>query len=141
MISTAVSSKMIRAMAEAEGFQFHDGDLFQTQLNFNIDYFINVHPLPPIPDSHFPAHTHIHTVLTGFKWIGNKAISLREEGVKVLFGYEEAIGFMVGDCSCPDKDGTLTTKKGDGIGEEKGRLEGHPYNDRHFSTQGFVVRW
>ncbi|CAI5758302.1 unnamed protein product [Candida verbasci] len=31
--------------------------------------------------------------LTGFKWIGNKAIDL-ENGFKVPFAYEEAIGFM-----------------------------------------------
>ena len=42
--------------------------------------------------------------LTGFKWIGNKAVDLEREGKKVLFGYEEAIGFMVGD-TVRDKDG------------------------------------
>jgi phosphomannomutase len=68
MVSTAVSSKMIKAMAEKEGFQYHE-------------------------------------TLTGFKWIGNKAVELSEKGVNVLFGYEEAIGFMVGHCNCLDKDG------------------------------------
>lgn len=68
MISTAVSSKMLAAMAKQEGFQFHD-------------------------------------VLTGFKWIGNKAVELMDAGCEVLFGYEEAIGFMVGACNCFDKDG------------------------------------
>lgn len=68
MISTAVSSKMIKAMAQKEGFQFHE-------------------------------------TLTGFKWIGNKAVDLSEQGINVLFGYEEAIGFMVGHCDCLDKDG------------------------------------
>jgi phosphomannomutase len=68
MISTAVSSKMIKAMAQKEGFQYHE-------------------------------------TLTGFKWIGNKAVELSEKGVNVLFGYEEAIGFMVGHCDCLDKDG------------------------------------
>ncbi|KNC86775.1 phosphoglucomutase-2 [Sphaeroforma arctica JP610] len=42
--------------------------------------------------------------LTGFKWIGNRAIRFTQEGKKVLFGYEEAIGFMVG-VNPPDKDG------------------------------------
>jgi len=68
MISTAVSSKMIRAMALKEGFQYHE-------------------------------------TLTGFKWIGNKAVELTQQGINVLFGYEEAIGFMVGHCDCLDKDG------------------------------------
>ena len=45
-----------------------------------------------------------HETLTGFKWIGNKAIELRSEGKTVLLGYEEAIGFCVGDV-VPDKDG------------------------------------
>ncbi|KAG9019489.1 Phosphoglucomutase-3 [Tulasnella sp. 427] len=42
--------------------------------------------------------------LTGFKWIGNTALNLEDEGYDVKFGYEEAIGFM---CSpeIRDKDG------------------------------------
>lgn len=40
--------------------------------------------------------------LTGFKWLGNRAISLAKDqenggGVNVIFAFEEAIGFMVGD--------------------------------------------
>jgi len=43
--------------------------------------------------------------LTGFKWIGNRALDLIEnEGYTFIFGYEEAIGFMPGD-TCFDKDG------------------------------------
>lgn len=68
MVSTAVSSKMIKSMAAIEGFQYHE-------------------------------------VLTGFKWIGNKAQHLQDQGVNCLFGYEEAIGFMVGNLRCLDKDG------------------------------------
>lgn len=41
--------------------------------------------------------------LTGFKWIGNKAIDLKKEGFNVPFGYEEAIGFMFSVAN--DKDG------------------------------------
>jgi len=41
--------------------------------------------------------------LTGFKWIGNKAIDLKKEGFNVPFGYEEAIGFMFDVVN--DKDG------------------------------------
>ncbi|VVC88142.1 unnamed protein product [Leptidea sinapis] len=42
--------------------------------------------------------------LTGFKWMGNKTLLLKEEGKKAIFAYEEAIGYM---CSpvVPDKDG------------------------------------
>ena len=42
--------------------------------------------------------------LTGFKWIGNKAIELRKAGYKVIFAFEEAIGFCVGNI-VNDKDG------------------------------------
>lgn len=45
--------------------------------------------------------------LTGFKWIGNKAIELEKEGFHVPFGYEEAIGFMFGNVH--DKDGLAAT--------------------------------
>ncbi|EGV65205.1 hypothetical protein CANTEDRAFT_120860 [Yamadazyma tenuis ATCC 10573] len=41
--------------------------------------------------------------LTGFKWIGNKAIDLKSKGYHVPFGYEEAIGFMFDVVN--DKDG------------------------------------
>ncbi|RLV94957.1 Phosphoribomutase [Spathaspora sp. JA1] len=41
--------------------------------------------------------------LTGFKWIGNKAIDLEKSGYTVPFGYEEAIGFMFN--LVHDKDG------------------------------------
>lgn len=48
--------------------------------------------------------TYVET-LTGFKWIGNKALSMEQnEGYITLFGFEEAIGFMVGGISW-DKDG------------------------------------
>ncbi|XP_015586696.1 glucose 1,6-bisphosphate synthase [Cephus cinctus] len=42
--------------------------------------------------------------LTGFKWMGNKATELIQNGKDVIFAYEEAIGFM---CSSNvlDKDG------------------------------------
>ncbi|CAG8479488.1 23290_t:CDS:2, partial [Racocetra persica] len=42
--------------------------------------------------------------LTGFKWLGNVAIDLIKNGYEVLFAYEEAIGFMIGDI-VKDKDG------------------------------------
>nr|CCA16644.1 phosphoglucomutase putative [Albugo laibachii Nc14] len=42
--------------------------------------------------------------LSGFKWIGNKVDELRQSGHTVLFSFEEAIGFCVGDL-VKDKDG------------------------------------
>ena len=42
--------------------------------------------------------------LTGFKWIGNRALDMVAEGFTVLFSFEEAIGFCVGSTNV-DKDG------------------------------------
>ncbi|CAO3594849.1 unnamed protein product [Absidia cylindrospora] len=42
--------------------------------------------------------------LTGFKWIGNMAKQLEKENYDVVFSFEEAIGFTVGDI-VKDKDG------------------------------------
>ncbi|CAO3613777.1 unnamed protein product [Mucor hiemalis] len=42
--------------------------------------------------------------LTGFKWIGNTAMDLEKQGKEVIFSYEEAIGFTIGDI-VKDKDG------------------------------------
>ncbi|KAH8418393.1 hypothetical protein KR222_008473 [Zaprionus bogoriensis] len=67
MISSTVSSQILKSMAEVEGF------------------------------------THIET-LTGFKWIGNKAIEQKEAGKKVLFAFEQAIGYML-STTVFDKDG------------------------------------
>ncbi|XP_021367057.1 phosphoglucomutase-2-like [Mizuhopecten yessoensis] len=47
---------------------------------------------------------HFVETLTGFKWMGNKAHDLLQEGKTVLFAFEEAIGFMCGS-SVLDKDG------------------------------------
>jgi hypothetical protein len=41
---------------------------------------------------------------SGFKYIGNSALTLVEQGFEVPFGYEEAIGFMIGS-QIRDKDG------------------------------------
>ena len=44
-------------------------------------------------------------VLTGFKWIANRAMDLRRtKGARFLFGFEEALGYSVGEV-CRDKDG------------------------------------
>lgn len=42
--------------------------------------------------------------LTGFKWIANRAMELESGGTPFVFGYEEAIGFSVGNL-VGDKDG------------------------------------
>ena len=67
MVASAVSSKMLSAIADREGFRFEE-------------------------------------TLTGFKWIGSKMRELQAANYKVLFGYEEAIGFCCGDV-ITDKDG------------------------------------
>ncbi|XP_029297988.1 phosphopentomutase [Cottoperca gobio] len=67
MLSSTVSSKILRAIALKEGFHFEE-------------------------------------TLTGFKWMGNRAKDLLDQGKTVLFAFEEAIGYM---CSpfVLDKDG------------------------------------
>lgn len=67
MMSSTVSSMMLRSMATVEGFNYID-------------------------------------TLTGFKWMGNKAVELQAQGKHVLFAYEEAIGFMFSS-TVLDKDG------------------------------------
>ncbi|KAI3402877.2 hypothetical protein KGF56_004338 [Candida oxycetoniae] len=66
MLNSTVSSQILKAMAEKDGFHYAD-------------------------------------TLTGFKWIGNKAIDMEKEGFFVPFAFEEAIGFMFNIVH--DKDG------------------------------------
>ncbi len=47
---------------------------------------------------------HYEETLTGFKWIANRAIELGRDGYEFVFGYEEALGYAVGDVVY-DKDG------------------------------------
>ena len=48
---------------------------------------------------------HYEEVLTGFKWIANRALALRaEKGWRFVFGFEEALGYTVGEL-VRDKDG------------------------------------
>ncbi|KAH8925045.1 phosphoglucomutase 1 [Atractiella rhizophila] len=42
--------------------------------------------------------------LTGFKWLGNEILKLKEEGYSAEYSYEEAIGFMLNG-NVRDKDG------------------------------------
>ncbi|KAG9039211.1 Phosphoglucomutase-3 [Tulasnella sp. JGI-2019a] len=51
---------------------------------------------------------HFVESLTGFKYIGNAALDLVKQGYEVPFGYEEAIGFMLGE-EVRDKDGVAAT--------------------------------
>ena len=69
LLSSAVSSGMLKKLAKSAGAQYHHEE-----------------------------------TLTGFKWIGNQAKSLVEKGYQVIFGYEEALGYMIPEVSW-DKDG------------------------------------
>jgi phosphomannomutase len=71
--------------------------------------------------------------LTGFKWLGNKAMDLRAAGTPVLFSYEEALGYCIGDVLC-DKDGVsgasifyeMASALSEGWTEESGDVGGGP---------------
>jgi phosphomannomutase len=47
---------------------------------------------------------HYEETLTGFKWIATRAMELEKTGTRFVFGYEEALGYTVGDL-VRDKDG------------------------------------
>ncbi|KAJ9204188.1 hypothetical protein DTO164E3_1950 [Paecilomyces variotii] len=47
---------------------------------------------------------HFEETLTGFKWMGNIARKLENDGFKVPFAFEEALGYMFTEV-CYDKDG------------------------------------
>lgn len=48
----------------------------------------------------------VEETLTGFKWLGNRALELESKGDKVHFAYEEALGYMFPDI-VRDKDGIV----------------------------------
>ena len=50
------------------------------------------------------AGCNVMETLTGFKWLGNCALDLQKKGYRVLFAYEEALGYMFPDVVL-DKDG------------------------------------
>ena len=90
LLASVVSSRMLKAIAKAEGLLYQD-------------------------------------TLTGFKWLGDSALKLRASGTPVLFTYEEALGYCVGDVLV-DKDGvsgasvfmemaTLLAKEGKNVRE------------------------
>ena len=88
MVASTVSSKMIEAMARSEGFRFAEcltGRCFRNRYAYFLDLICAV-----------------------FKYIGNTALSLVQEGYEVPFGYEEAIGFMFGS-ELRDKDGVAAS--------------------------------
>ena len=87
MVASTVSSKMIEAMAQVEGFKFSE--------------CLTGRLLP----SGVPIEANDSLV---FKYIGNTGLSLEQEGYEVPFGYEEAIGFMIGP-NIRDKDGVSAT--------------------------------
>jgi phosphomannomutase len=51
-------------------------------------------------------HVAYFETLTGFKWIANGAIARQAQGQRLIFGYEEALGYILGDLVW-DKDGIM----------------------------------
>lgn len=67
MLASTVSTQMLHAMADTEGFYYNE-------------------------------------TLTGFKWLGNRAITLEKNGYDAAYAFEEAIGYMFSPI-VHDKDG------------------------------------
>ena len=69
------------------------------------DLVINSIVSSPMLGSVAAAHgARFEQTLTGFKWIANAAMDLERDGLRFVFGYEEALGFTVGSM-VRDKDG------------------------------------
>lgn len=67
--------------------------------------------------------------MIGFKYIGNTALRLIDQGFEVPFGYEEAIGFMI-ENGIRDKDGVSATVSAKFIAQLFNRS----------TTDGFMLR-
>jgi len=89
MVASTVSSKMVEAIAAAEGFKFAECLTGRSAVYTS-----------------FPTFSKL--LIVGFKYIGNTAMGLVAQGYEVPFGYEEAIGFMFGS-EIRDKDGVAAS--------------------------------
>lgn len=88
IVASTVSSKMIEAMSHTEGFRFSE---CLTGKYMTVAYLKERLMFDK-----------------GFKYIGNTALELERQGYEVLFGYEEAIGYMFGNI-LRDKDGVAAS--------------------------------
>lgn len=112
VLASIVSSRMLKAIAQNEGLMYNDtltGISALWYFNFSLCYFLSA------PFDHLVLHVssfvcfanmslYFSSFLTGFKWLGDRAIALRAEGTPVIFMYEEALGYCLGNVVC-DKDG------------------------------------
>ena len=81
---------------------------------------------------------HFEETLTGFKWLGNIARDLEDQGYEVPFAFEEALGYMFSKV-CYDKDG-LTGAMVFLAAESKWRSQGlSPYSklQQLYQTYGY----
>lgn len=90
MIASTVSSKMLAAVAAAEGFAFQETLTGASGSSLNA--------------GHDPDLSAGRARVSGFKWMGNAMADAQLRGQEVLFAFEEAIGFCCGEV-VRDKDG------------------------------------
>jgi len=83
---------------------------------------------------------HFEETLTGFKWMGNRARELEEEGKVVLLAYEESIGYMCGT-TVLDKDGvsgaTRAAELAAALAKEHGGRTLSQHLDELYRTYGY----
>ena len=108
------ADRLAVALPEGDGYQMLTGDQVGALL---ADYLLSEGPqdkrlvATTLVSSQLLGHmaqalgVDYRVTLTGFKWIGNAALDYSEvEGGRFVFGYEEALGYSVGEL-VRDKDG------------------------------------
>jgi hypothetical protein len=79
---------MLKTICKVEGLQYYDTLTGEFRADIDIQQIVGSNSF----------------LFLGFKWLGNRAMELRAAGTPVIFSYEEALGYCVGDVLC-DKDG------------------------------------
>lgn len=109
VVCSTVSSKMLRAVAQAEGFEFHEtltGRLALTLLVLGggwhegtagsslLNLSESLRGVCIVLPAHLISGPRCVWPDIGFKWLGYRAQELSAKGIHCLLAYEEAIGYV-----------------------------------------------